>query len=86
MTGTTTINEEESRQPSICNCGATEDELKTYYVWLSPSNEKLKVENVVEVAVSQDSILFATAGEIVSVPRAKTLMVTCQVCSAPPFS
>jgi hypothetical protein len=86
MSATTMIREENARQTSVCSCGADEGDLKTYYVWLTPSNEKLKVEDVVEITVTQEAVLFARVHEFVSIPRDRILMVTCEVCSAPPFS
>jgi len=84
---TATINiEEKARQSSVCSCGAAEGDLKTYYAWLTPSNEKLMVEDVVEITVTQEAVLFARVHEFVSIPRDRIFMVTCEVCSAPPFS
>lgn len=73
-------------QGSVCGCDPIDGDKKTYYVWSSVSNEKQKVTEVAEVYVTHDEIVFEKhSHQTVRIPRNETFMVTCEVCSPPPF-
>lgn len=69
---------------TICVCRPL-DGTKTYYVWRI-SQERMKVEGVAELYVTDDEIVLEKAShETLVLPRADVFMVTCDLCSPPPF-
>jgi len=73
-------------QGGVCGCNPVDGNTKTYYVWSSTSNEKQRVTEVAEVYVTHDDIVFEKGThQTVRVPRDETFMVTCELCSPPPF-
>ncbi len=80
------MSAETRTQGTVCCCDPADGSAKTYYVWSSLSDEKQRVTEVAEVYVTQSDIVFETCShQTVRVPRSETFMVTCELCSPPPF-
>ena len=72
---------------NVCTCEPVGTETKTYYVWSCTSNDKRDIQDVIEVYVTGEAIVFEKSSlETVVVPRDDIFMVTCKICSPPPCS
>lgn len=77
----------EISEGKVCTCEPVGATSKTYYVWSCSSDDKQKIQDVVEVYVTKEAVVFEKASrETVFVPRDDVFMVTCEICSPPPCS
>ena len=71
---------------AICDCAPAALDPRVYYVW-SRGDEKLRVEGVTQIHVTEDGLVLERGGEeTLVVPLRDVFMVTCQVCSPPPLN
>lgn len=70
---------------TVCNCEPLEGATKTYFVWSSSSNEKREIDDVIDIYVTGEAVVFEKRShEAITVPRNDIYFVTCERCSSPP--